>query len=172
MDDVGKRRRANRQSCAESERDAGLEVARKWAKEDDKYRALLRIAKAVEEGQKGNRRANPATSDRSPTQNGCGRLGQILGRSGLQRRFRTERCQRQSLRRPCSRALPERQNPTVIANVPWDEAPPGRALGRVDATRSGRLDQLAQWLADPPAPVLIRGHAAPIKQPPCLQSRS
>ena len=52
MDDVGKRRRANRRSCVETERDAGLEVARKWAKEDDKYRALLRIAKAVEEARR------------------------------------------------------------------------------------------------------------------------
>ena len=49
MDDVGKRRWANWRSCVETERDAGLEVARKWAKEDDKYRALLRIARAVEE---------------------------------------------------------------------------------------------------------------------------
>ena len=52
MDDVGERRRANRRSCVETERDAGLEVARKWAKEDDKYRALLRIAKAVEEARR------------------------------------------------------------------------------------------------------------------------
>ena len=47
MDDVGKRRRANRRSCVVTERDAGLEVARKWSKEDHKYRALLRIAKAT-----------------------------------------------------------------------------------------------------------------------------
>jgi Zn-dependent oligopeptidase len=53
MDDVGKRRRANWRSCVETERYAGLEVARKWAKEDDKYRALLlRIAKAVEEARR------------------------------------------------------------------------------------------------------------------------
>ena len=52
MDDVGKWRRANRRSCVETERDAGLEVVRKWAKEDDKYRALLRIAKAVEEARR------------------------------------------------------------------------------------------------------------------------
>ena len=50
MDDVGERRRATRRSCVETERDAGLEVARKWAK--DKYRALLRIAKAVEEARR------------------------------------------------------------------------------------------------------------------------
>ena len=52
MDDVGERRRATRRSRVETERDAGLEVARKWAKEDDKYRALLRIAKAVEEARR------------------------------------------------------------------------------------------------------------------------
>jgi len=52
MDDVGKRRPTNQQSCVETERDAGLEVAREWAKEDDKYRALLRIAKAVEEARR------------------------------------------------------------------------------------------------------------------------
>ena len=52
MDDVGKRRRANRRSCVETERDAGLEVAAEWAKENDKYRALLRIAKAVEEARR------------------------------------------------------------------------------------------------------------------------
>ena len=52
MDDVGKRRRANRRSCVETERDAGPEVAAEWAKEDDKYRALLRIAKAVEEARR------------------------------------------------------------------------------------------------------------------------
>ena len=49
MDDVGKRRPTNQQSCVETERDAGLEIAAEWANEDDKYRALLRIAKAVEE---------------------------------------------------------------------------------------------------------------------------
>jgi hypothetical protein len=52
MDDVGERRRATRRNCVETERDAGLEVARKWAKEDDNYRALLRIAKAVEEARR------------------------------------------------------------------------------------------------------------------------
>ena len=52
MDDVGERRRATRLSCVETERDAGLEVARKWEKEDDKYRALLRIAQAVEEARR------------------------------------------------------------------------------------------------------------------------
>ena len=41
--------------CVETERDVGLEVARKWAKEDDKYRALLRIAKAVEEARSRSR---------------------------------------------------------------------------------------------------------------------
>ena len=52
MDDVGKRRRANRFSCVETGHDAGLEVARKWAKADDKYRAWPRIAKAVEEARR------------------------------------------------------------------------------------------------------------------------
>ena len=52
MDDVDKRRRANRRSCVETERGASLEVAPEWAKEDDKYRALLRIARAVEEARK------------------------------------------------------------------------------------------------------------------------
>ena len=52
MDDVGKRRRANRWSCVETGHDAGLEVARKWAKADDKYRAWPRIAKAVEEARR------------------------------------------------------------------------------------------------------------------------
>jgi hypothetical protein len=52
MDDVGKRRRTNRRSRVETERDAGLEVAAEWAKENDKYRALLRIAKAVEEARR------------------------------------------------------------------------------------------------------------------------
>ena len=52
MDDVGKRRRANQWSCVETERDAGLEVAAEWAKEDDKYRALLHIAKAVDEARR------------------------------------------------------------------------------------------------------------------------
>ena len=52
MYDVGKPHRANRRSCVETERDAGLQVAREWAKEDDKYRALLRIAKAVEEARR------------------------------------------------------------------------------------------------------------------------
>ena len=52
MDNVGERRWANRRSSVETERDAGLEVARKWAKEDEKYRALLRIAKAVEEARR------------------------------------------------------------------------------------------------------------------------
>ena len=46
MDDVGERRGATRRSCVA--RDAGLEVARKWAKEDDKYRALLRIRECVD----------------------------------------------------------------------------------------------------------------------------
>ena len=36
MDDVGKRRRANRRSCVETERDAGLEVAAEWAKYPEK----------------------------------------------------------------------------------------------------------------------------------------
>jgi hypothetical protein len=52
MDDVGKRRRANRWSCVETERDAGLEVAAEREKEDDKYRALPRIAKAVAEARR------------------------------------------------------------------------------------------------------------------------
>ena len=52
MDDVGKPHRANRRSCVETEGNAGLEVAAEWAKEDDKYRALLRIAKAVEEARR------------------------------------------------------------------------------------------------------------------------
>ena len=52
MDDVGKRRRTNRRSRVETEPDAGLEVAAESAKEDDKYRALLRIAKAVEEAKR------------------------------------------------------------------------------------------------------------------------
>src|SRR5262249_34564672 len=52
MDDVGKRRRANRQSRVETERDAGLEVAAYWAKDEDKCRALLRIAKTVEEARR------------------------------------------------------------------------------------------------------------------------
>src|SRR5215472_9012059 len=52
MDDVGTPRRTNRRSRVETERDAGLEVAAEWAKEDDKYRALLRIAKAVEEARR------------------------------------------------------------------------------------------------------------------------
>ena len=52
MDDVGKRRRTNRRSRVETERDAGLEIAAEWANEDDKYRALLRIAKAVEEARR------------------------------------------------------------------------------------------------------------------------
>jgi hypothetical protein len=52
MDDISKRRRTNRRSRVETERDAGLEVAAEWAKEDDKYRALLRIAKAVEEAKR------------------------------------------------------------------------------------------------------------------------
>ena len=52
MDDVGKRRRTNRRSRVETERDAGLEVAAEWAKEDDKYCALLHIAKAVDEARR------------------------------------------------------------------------------------------------------------------------
>jgi hypothetical protein len=52
MDDVGKQRWTNRRSRVETKRDAGLEVAAEWAKEDDKYRALLRIARAVEEARR------------------------------------------------------------------------------------------------------------------------
>src|SRR5215813_7897896 len=52
MADVGKRRRTNQWSCVETERAAGLKVAAEWANEDDKYRALLRFAKAVEEARR------------------------------------------------------------------------------------------------------------------------
>ena len=52
MDAVGKRRRTNRRSRVETEPDTGLEVAAQWAKEDDKYRTLLHIAKAVDEARR------------------------------------------------------------------------------------------------------------------------
>ena len=95
MDDAFERR-ASKQSYVETERESGLEVGEEWATNDPWYGELLRIVKAVEEARKGNRRANSAGSDRSGTQIGCERLGQILGRSGLQRRFRTERYEGQA----------------------------------------------------------------------------
>src|SRR5215472_6373595 len=116
MDAVGKRRRTNRRSRVETEPDTGLEVAAQWAKEDDKYRTLLHIAKAVDEARRAIDVQTLQHLIDPEHRTDVGDWGQILGRSGLQRRSRTERYERQGLRRCCSQALPESQNPTVIAN--------------------------------------------------------
>jgi hypothetical protein len=52
MDDVVEPLRASKQSDVETEREAGLEVRKEWAKEDAEYGELLRIAKTVDEARR------------------------------------------------------------------------------------------------------------------------
>jgi len=52
MDDVVEPLRASKQSDVETEREAGLEVGKEWAKEDAEYGELLRIAKTVDEARR------------------------------------------------------------------------------------------------------------------------
>jgi hypothetical protein len=51
-DDAVERLHAKKQSYMDTERESGLEVGEEWAKEDPKYRQLLRIAKAAEEARR------------------------------------------------------------------------------------------------------------------------
>src|SRR5262249_17881857 len=111
MDDAGERLRGSKQRDMKTDGEAG---ARSWpggrggvGNGGCQVRRVIAYRQGRGGGQKGNRRANSARSDRSRTQNGRGRLGQILGRSRLQRRC---------LPRWCSEARPEGQKPTVTAS--------------------------------------------------------
>ena len=147
MDNVGERRRANRRSCVENERDAGLEVARKWTEEDDKHRALLRIARAVEEARREidvQTLQHLIDPEHRMDAGDWVRFWEDRGFSGdsepsdvSDRAFAD-----------AAAGLSRKSEPNCNSKpVPWDEAAPSRALGRADATRSGSLDPLAQWLA-------------------------
>jgi hypothetical protein len=82
LDDDVERLRAKKKSYEESECEAGLEFGEECGTELAKYSALLRIPIAMEEVRR-EIEAQGLQDLIDRTQNGCGRLGQILGRSRL-----------------------------------------------------------------------------------------